>query len=73
MRQYGEFEAKKHFSTILKDVVKGDKFIITQNSVPVAMIIPFTQEVKSSEPVVDAIRALKKLRRGVTLGKILDL
>lgn len=73
MKQLGAFEAKTHFSELLGDVINGEKFIITKHGVQVAMIIPFTQKEESTDPVKDAIRALQKLRKGVTLGKKLSI
>ena len=73
MKQYGAFEAKTHFSELLGDVIKGEKFVITKHGVQVAMLIPFSQEEKSIDPVEDAIRAIKNLRKGVTLGKKLSI
>ncbi len=69
MKHFGAFEAKTHFSELLGDVIKGEKFIITKHGVQVAMIIPFTKAEENIDPVKDAIRALKKLRKGITLGK----
>lgn len=71
--QFGAFEAKTHFSEILRDVIKGEEFIITKHGVKVAMIIPFTQQEKSVNPVKKSIMSLKKLRKGVTLGKKLTV
>lgn len=73
MKNYGAFEAKTHFSEILGDVINGEKCIITKHGVRVAMIIPFTQEEEGIDPVDDSIRALKKLRKGITLGKKLSI
>ncbi len=73
MKHFGAFEAKTHFSELLGDVIKGNKFIITKHGVQVAMIIPFTKEEEGVDPVKDAIRALKKLRKGITLGKELSI
>jgi len=73
MKHFGAFEAKTHFSEILGDVINGEKFIITRHGVQVAMIIPFTQKEEGSDPVKDAIRALKKIRKGITLGKKLSV
>jgi len=73
MKHFGAFEAKTHFSELLGDVIKGDKFIITKHGVQVAMIVPFTKEEEGIDPVKDAIRALKKLRKGITLGKELSV
>jgi prevent-host-death family protein len=73
MKHFGAFEAKTHFSELLGDVINGEKFIITKHGVRVAMIIPFTKEEEGIDPVQDAIRALKKLRKGITLGKKLSI
>jgi prevent-host-death family protein len=72
MKHYGAFEAKTHFSEILGEVIKGEKFVITKHGVQVAMIIPFTKE-EEITPARNAIRALKKLRKGITLGKKLTI
>lgn len=73
MKHYGAFEAKTHFSELLADVINGEKFIITKHGEQVAMIIPFTKGEEGIDPVKDAIRALKKLRKGITLGKKLSI
>ena len=73
MKQFGAFEAKTHFSELLGNVINGEKFIITKHGVRVAMIIPFTQKEDGVDPVKDAIRALKKLRKGIVLGKKLSI
>lgn len=69
MRHLGAFEAKTHFSEILASVLKGNKFVITKRGVEVAMLVPCSKKDDEINPVEDAIRALKKLRKGVTLGK----
>lgn len=73
MKQFGAFEAKTHFSELLQDVINGEKFIITKHGEQVAMIIPFTEKEEKVNPIEDAIRALRKLRKGVTLGKKLSI
>jgi len=73
MKQFGAFEAKTHFSEILGDVINGEKFVITKHGVQVAMIIPFTKEEDGIDPVVDAIRTLKNLRKGIVLGKKISI
>lgn len=69
MKQFGSFEAKTHFSEILGDVINGESFVITKHGVQVAMIIPFTQKEEGVDPVKNSIRAIKKLRKEITLGK----
>lgn len=73
MKQFGAFEAKTHFSELLGSVINGESFIITKHGEQVAMIIPFKEERQSIDPIEDAIRAIKKLRKGITLGKKLSI
>ena len=73
MKQFGAFEAKTHFSQLLENVMHGEKLIITKHGVKVAMLIPFVQNEEKSDPVQDAIRAIKNLRQGITLGKKLSI
>jgi prevent-host-death family protein len=73
MKEYGAFDAKTHFSELLRTVINGEKIIITKHGVRVAMIIPFTPNEEGIDPVKDAIRALKKFRKGTTLGKKLSI
>jgi prevent-host-death family protein len=73
MKQFGSFEAKTHFSEILGEVINGESFVITKHGVQVAMIIPFTQKEEGVDPVTNSIRAIKKLRTGITLGKKLSI
>ena len=62
-------QQKAHFSQILEKVINSEKFIITKHVVQVNLNIPFTKEKEVIDPVKDAIRAVKKLRKGITLGK----
>lgn len=73
MKHFEACDAKTHFSKLLSDVINGQKFIITKYGVNVAMIIPFVQKKEEIDPVNSAIRALKKLRKGTTLGKKLSI
>ena len=73
MKHFSAFEAKIRFSELLGHVIRGEKFIITKQGLKVAMIIPYAPEEESLDPFKDAIRALKKLRKGVTLGKGLSI
>lgn len=73
MKHFGAFKAKTHFSELLNSVMNGEKFIITKHGIQVAMIIPYTQKEECVEPVKDAIRAIKNLRKGMTLGKQLSI
>jgi antitoxin (DNA-binding transcriptional repressor) of toxin-antitoxin stability system len=58
---------------LLGNVTNGEKYIIAKHGVQVAMIIPFNKEEQNIDPVSEAIRSLKNLRKGVTLGKKLSI
>ncbi|MGA8163674.1 MAG: type II toxin-antitoxin system prevent-host-death family antitoxin [Waddliaceae bacterium] len=72
MKQYGAFDAKTHFSELLNAVIRGEKCIITKHGVKVAIMIPFSSE-DTSTPAQNAVRAIKKLKKDVTLGKNLTI
>jgi antitoxin (DNA-binding transcriptional repressor) of toxin-antitoxin stability system len=73
MKQFGAFEAKTRFSELLKNVMHGEKLIITKHGVKVALMIPFVQNEENADPVQDAIRAIKNLRKGISLRKKLSI
>lgn len=68
----GAFNAKTHFSELLAAVSHGSEFTITLRGTKVAKLIPFSQEEKENTPE-GAIRAIRKLRSGLKLGKKLKL
>jgi prevent-host-death family protein len=68
MKYFGASAAKTHFYQILADVMTGEKYVITKHGIEVGMLIPFPQNKDELTPVENAIRALKKLRKGITLG-----
>jgi prevent-host-death family protein len=71
-KQLGAFQAKKHFSEILAAVAVGEEFTITRHGKKIAMIIPFSEKEKESS-AKGAIRAIQKLRAGITLGRKLSI
>lgn len=68
----GAFEAKTHFSELLAAVCYGDEFTITRHGHTVAKLIPFSDTATESSSA-SAIRAIKKLRTGIKLGKDLSI
>ncbi|HLB57236.1 MAG TPA: type II toxin-antitoxin system prevent-host-death family antitoxin [Gammaproteobacteria bacterium] len=72
MTTIGAFEAKTHFSQLLARVVGGETIIITKHGESIAKIIPMAEE-KKQNSAVEAIKAIRNLRKGVTLGKKLSL
>lgn len=72
MKQYGAFDAKTHFSKILNNVAQGEKCVITRHGIKIALLIPFSVE-DSVNPAQEAIRTIKAIRKGITLGKKLSI
>lgn len=66
-QEIGAWEAKTHFSELLAKVSLGEEFTITRHGQKVALIIPIPTHQRYSS-AKEAIRAIKKLRAGITLG-----
>ena len=64
----GAFEAKTHLSALLKKVGEGKEVLITRRGVPVARLVPAGEA--DRRDVADAIRELRSMREGVTLGDL---
>lgn len=71
-KQIGAFDAKTHFSELLVAVSSGNEFTITRHGHSVARLIPYSEKEHESD-AVSAIRAIKKLRSGIKLGKELAI
>ena len=71
-KQIGAFDAKTKFSKLLAAVCDGEEFTITRHGQSIAKLIPFSEE-KKEDPVESAIRAIKRLRKNIKLGKDLSI
>jgi prevent-host-death family protein len=62
MDTIGAFAAKKHFSSLLDRVSKGEKITITTHGVPAAVLVPIAAgEAKlPHKAIVEGMRALRK-------------
>lgn len=68
MRTVGAYEAKTHLPRLLEDVAGGETITITRHGVPIAELRP-APTISRRRPV-EVITALRKARRGVTLGTV---
>lgn len=66
MRTVGAFEAKTQLSNLLDVVERGEEVLITRHGKPIARLVP--AGVVDRERVTQAIKKLKALRAGTTLG-----
>jgi prevent-host-death family protein len=53
----GAFEAKTHFSKIIRDVESGKVFVITKNGIPVAKLTPINRN-ENWESLVEKVFAI---------------
>jgi prevent-host-death family protein len=75
MNTLGLFEAKTHFSALLKRVAQGEEITITKHGVPVALLVPAAnRRKKDPKKVAERIRALRQGARleGVTIRQLLE-
>jgi prevent-host-death family protein len=68
MRTIGSYEAKTHLPRLLEEVAGGETITITKHGVPIAELRP--APATSRRRPGDVIAALRKARKGVTLGTV---
>lgn len=68
METVGVFEAKTNLSGLLERVASGESITISKRGVPVAVLSPAQPEKNDKRKA--AIEALKKFRKGRSLGGI---
>ena len=76
IREIGAFEAKTHFSQLLKEVEKGKVIHVTRRGKPIAVIAPegFHRE-EAEQKAVKRIASRRKIiskREEITTGDILN-
>jgi prevent-host-death family protein len=67
METVGSFEAKTHLPQLLERVSRGEEFTITRHGKPVARLVP-PAGARPKPDVRAAVEAMKRFRRGRTLG-----
>lgn len=67
MESVGSFEAKTHLPQLLERVAQGEEFTITKHGKPVARLVSAVVT-KPKPDVRAAVEAMKKFRKGQTLG-----
>ena len=68
MATIGAFAAKEQFSALLERAARGEEIVITKHGRPVAKLV--SAKTHDLERAADAVRQLKELRRGTTLGDV---
>jgi prevent-host-death family protein len=65
MQEFGAFEAKTHFSSLLEQVEKGEQIIITRHGRPIARLVPIGK--KDAEKASATIERMKSFCKGNSL------
>lgn len=68
MATIGAYEAKVHFSELLKKVEEGGTVTVTRHGVPVARIVPFHDAFADSAAAIDEWRQYRD-KHQITLGE----
>jgi prevent-host-death family protein len=75
MKSVGAYEAKTHLPRLLAKVARGERFTITRNGTPVALLIPIGGEEKmDTREVIAAIRRFRQGRnlRGLSIRDMIQ-
>jgi prevent-host-death family protein len=67
VKEIGAFEARTHFSALLKRVARGETIVITRRGAPVARLVPIAAA-SSRARREQAIARIKALAKRHTLG-----
>jgi len=70
MEQIGLFDAKNHFSQLLKEVQKGKTFLITRHGEPAAKLEPI-QPVVDRQKIAKEVKAFLKMKKSKRLKSAL--
>ncbi|HBI43133.1 MAG TPA: type II toxin-antitoxin system prevent-host-death family antitoxin [Planctomycetales bacterium] len=71
MTTVGAYEAKTHLAELLARVAQGESILITKHGQPVAQLVP--PEAEDKPDPRGAMRRIRELRKGVTLGPELTI
>ena len=72
MRQVPASEAKTHLPQLLDEIERGESIAITRHGRAVAHLTPVTLDHSRSAKAVEAILALAKKTRGMTVAEIIE-
>lgn len=61
MQTIGSYEAKTHLPRLLDEVAQGQTIIITKRGIPVAKLVPFTEDRRQRRRA--AVEALQEYQR----------
>jgi prevent-host-death family protein len=62
-KKIGTYEARTHWSEVMQDVKKGERYVITHHGEPVAELIPSQPETKQGRSKIAAKQLLEFMAR----------
>ncbi|MFP3040937.1 type II toxin-antitoxin system prevent-host-death family antitoxin [Treponema primitia] len=60
----GTFDAKTHLSEMLDEIQKGKDYVITKRGIPIAKLIPFSEDKKPRREVTRELGEIRKRTAG---------
>jgi len=71
MEEIGSFEAKTHFSRLIREVTAGKTFVITKNGEPVAQLCPLAGAPGLTPEAAAGRLRSRKVQLGMSIRKAL--
>jgi prevent-host-death family protein len=75
MKTVGAYDAKTHFSELLRDVRNGETIVITHHGVPIARLSPMGKDVDDAVAAMEEIHRFRRERHptldGITLRELI--
>ena len=56
----GSYEAKTHLPALLDSVAHGERVVITRKGIPVAILMPYSNEKQPIEETIEKLLAFRK-------------
>jgi prevent-host-death family protein len=76
MRTVGAYEAKTHFSELLREVENGETIIVTRHGQPIARLSPMDRETDDAAAAIEQIHRFRREHRltlgGITLRELIE-
>lgn len=76
MATVGAYEAKTHFSELLKKVEGGETVIVTRHGVPVARMVPVGKGTDDASAAMEELHRFRRERRptlgGISLRELIE-
>ncbi len=77
MKTIGAYEARTHFSEVLREVERGETVTVTRHGVAIARIVPIRDAMTDASSVIDALRRFReeqhvRLGPGITIRELIE-